>query len=251
VRGVAVCFLDRCCERTVAISSTDLEVLPHFPTEPVRVADIDPSKMFLRSATRRELLALSRAMEITFPVNLTPAAKKGTPEAIAGQKQYKLLVVAALRKEMLDRGLPIVLEALKNPESRESIAAEMRSDLATVTAEDELLERAKELNLNIFSVAEKDFLQLAHGTHGKLIAGHKGIECILGGILLALCYQKLPRDKTMVGFVTRVLMQMLPVDVWSNALKMYGPARKMETEMKYRRSHTVVRSVCCLNCLWN
>ena len=200
--------------------------------------------MFLRSATRRELLALARAMSVDPPANLTPAAKRGTPEAIAGQKAYKLLVVETLRKEMLARGLPVVLDALRQPDTRAAVELEMRSDMKPPSSEEEFQSQANELNINIFSVAEKDFLQLAHGTHGKLIAGHKGIECLLGGVILSLCYQALPKDKTMSGIVGHVLSAMMPVEVWANALKAYGPAHKAEAEMRSRRSHTVVRSVC-------
>jgi hypothetical protein len=200
--------------------------------------------MFLRSATRRELLSLARAMAVDPPANLTPAAKRGTPEYLAGQKAYKILVVDTLRKEMLSRGMPVVLEGLRQPDIRAAIEIEMRKDLKAVTTEEELISQADEMNLNIFSVAEKDFLQLAHGTYGKLIVEHKGVECLLGGIILALCYQTLPKDKSMTGFVTRVLTAMLPAEVWSNALKLYGPVHKAQAEIRARRSHTVVRSVC-------
>ena len=182
--------------------------------------------MFLRSASRRELYALTRAMDIVLPLDVSPIqSKKRTPnEEQAHRKAYLKQVSDAIKKHMLSHSLSVVLDGLRDPDMHRNIAAEMQRQLPTADNEEGLLEFANALNQSIFSVAEKDFLQLTHGQHSVLLAAHRGIDTILGGIILGLFYGKVPPTKTMSGLVARALVEMISVEQWSLALKYYGPA---------------------------
>lgn len=77
----------------------------------------------------------------------------------------------------------------------------------------------------VFSVLERDFVQLIHGHKGSdLLRDRPGVQFLLAGITLGLLYKSILETTGVDRIVAKVLAQMIDMQVWTMALELASPA---------------------------
>jgi hypothetical protein len=160
-------------------------------------------------------------------VPLPPALRAAMSESL----QQRAALVASSSAPM-SPSLPTDFARISS--ARSSVSAPS----ASVTLCELCEARAAELTKGIVSMLVHEMGQLILSDLGGYIAGRKGVEFLLTGILLGQLYERLPHSLNMVGMTTRAILAMLDPSIWNNAMKIYGPAPKCIRAAK-KRTQTV------------
>lgn len=192
-----------------------------------------------RPATIKEVENLLRSQHIlrghgrdpVLPVFPPPRAE-GYANKEEKDKAYKKALSDQVRESMLAQASKYLLGELRDAEQRKVL--QEGTGLSFHACEIDCLERGtscpkcQEVCTNfaegVLTVLERDFVQLTHGKGAKLLQNRLGVQFILTGICLGLLYESLPESSGVNELVLQVLIIMLDLRVWTQALELYGPA---------------------------
>lgn len=156
------------------------------------------------------------------------------------QKAYKKSLMELVRSSMLRAGFKYIPHQLKQdarliPEVERVTGMRFKDTcMACPDCESICLNFAE----GVIAVLERDFIQLTHGERSDLFE-RSGIQFLLTGITLGLLYVSVPAKQGLDELILAVLILMMKVDRWVQALQLYGPAPEPRPPPKQLRSLTM------------